>query len=180
MTRKNRALGATRLIHWSMAVLIVGLLALGFYMANTHSYGFYALHKSLGVLAILLLVLRLSWRVLHPWQSSAYGTPSEKWVKQVHLTLLTLLAFMPLSGLCLSGFGGYGVEFFGVQLIPSQFDELGAAIPYHSGLAELGYIAHELVAYLFTALLVLHVLAALKHHFLDKDNTLKRMLGTAE
>jgi len=180
MTIKDRSLGITRTIHWSMAIFIIALLSLGFYMANTESYGLYALHKSLGVFALIAIAFRLTWRTLKPWQSSAIGTKQEKLVKRVHIALILLLALMPLSGLCLSGFGGYGVEFFGLPLIPSQYNEEGIAIPFNALLSDFGYIAHEVIAYMFTILLVLHVLAALKHHLLDKDNTLKRMLGTAE
>lgn len=167
----------TRLIHWCMAVLIIFIVILGFYMVNFESYGLYPLHKSFGIVALVAIIFRLGWRVAHPWQSSVEGAKSEKLVKRAHLILIILLALMPITGICFSGFGGYGVSVFGASLIPSQHDEAGVAIPFNVFLSDFGYAAHEVVAYLFTALLIVHVLAALKHHIIDKDNTLKRMLG---
>src|SRR5690606_22566149 len=145
---------------------LIFLIVLGFYMANTESYGFYSLHKSLGVCALAAALIRLVWRWVYPWQSSALGTAQEQLVKWAHRLLLFLLLLMPLTGMSLSGFGGHGVYLFGLQIIPSQYNTEGEAIPFNAELSELGYIAHEGIAYLFTALLLLHIGAALKHHFL--------------
>lgn len=167
----------TRAIHWSVAALVIFLLALGFYMTNTESFGYYPLHKSLGVIALMAVIARLYWRIKHPWSSSMKGTGKEKTVKIAHTALIVLLVLMPITGMCLSGFGGYGVKLFGLELIASNYDEAGNAVPFNAFLADFGYAAHEIVGYVLSALIVLHVLAALKHHLIEKDNTLTRMLG---
>ncbi|NVK25610.1 MAG: cytochrome b [Gammaproteobacteria bacterium] len=163
-----------------MALIVIGLIALGFYMANTESYQFYDLHKSFGVIASLFLIARLVWRKFYPWRSSANGTKQARLVRFAHRLILILLLLMPLSGFLISGFGGHGVGVFGLQIIPSNYNDSGLAVRHNEFLTELGYFMHELVAYLLTALLVLHIAAALKHHLIDKDDTLKRMLGTSK
>lgn len=168
----------TRTIHWLMAAFIIGMLILGLYMKNTESYEFYALHKSMGVVAIFLIGLRLYWRWKQPWQSSSQGTQQEKLVTRVHSSLLLLLTLMPVTGLMLSGLGGYGVAIFGLQIIPSNYAPSGEAIPFNRILSDFGYAAHEALGYLLSTLVFLHLCAALKHHFVDSDNTLKRMMGT--
>ena len=167
----------TRRIHWLMAGLILFLLSLGFYMKNTESYQFYALHKSFGVLAFIAIWVRLYWRSKQPWQSFSKDQPYEKWVTAVHWCLLALLLLMPLSGLMLSGFGGYGVSLFGIPLIAENRNIAGEAQAYSQVLSDIGYASHEVIGYLFAGLIGLHILAALKHHFIDKDATLLRMLG---
>lgn len=177
MLEDNAKHNITRTLHWLMALLVIGLIALGFYMATTESYHLYDLHKSLGVLALILLVFRLIWRTIKPWQSSAKNKSQEGLVQMAHRMLLILLLLMPVSGFSISGFGGHGVAFFGLQIIPSNYNESGEAIPFNKTLTEVGYFSHELVAYLFSFLIVIHVAAAMKHHLVDKDNTLKRMLA---
>ncbi len=168
----------TRLIHWGMALLILSLIVLGFYMATMQDHGVYPLHKSLGVIAFVAIFIRVCWRIKHPWESAMKGDKTEKLVHYAHLVILLLLVLMPISGLMLSGFGGYGVALFGMELIPSNFNEAGQAIAFNRTLSDLGYGAHPIIAYVLSALLAAHILAALKHHFIDKDITLKRMLGS--
>ena len=177
MFTDNIKLAITRCIHWTMAVLIIGLITLGFYMTTTESFNLYSLHKSFGVLALCFLVFRFIWRTINPWQSSARNTPQERLVAIAHRSLLALLLLMPVSGFFISGFGGYGVALFGLQIIPSNFNENGEAVAISETLAELGYLTHEVIAYLFSALIAGHIAAAIKHHFVNEDNTLKRMLG---
>lgn len=170
----------TRTIHWSMAALIITLLALGLYMTSYHNHEIYPLHKSLGVIALIALLIRLYWRARYPWVSSMEGSTKEKAVKFAHLSLLALLTLMPVSGMLLSGAGGYGVNLFGLELIPSSFDENGKAIPFNAALSTLGYSSHAILAYILIALVGLHIAAALKHHFIDKDKTLVRMVGIGQ
>lgn len=167
----------TRVIHWIMAALIVLLLISGFYMVNAQAYPLYPWHKSLGVVAAIAIIIRLYWRSRQQWVSSAKGTRLERPVKFVHYLILALLVLMPLSGFMLSGFGGYGVALFGFEIIPSNFNASGEAVAYNEKLAALGYFFHPPLAIVLTALLSLHIVAALKHHFFDKDDTLRRMLG---
>lgn len=167
----------TRTIHWASALIIMGLLASGLYMTDGNDYSFYPWHKSFGVIALGLILLRLYYKSRYPWHSFAEQTSKRTLVKAAHYFLLAASLFMPLSGLALSGFGGYGVDVFGFTLIPNNYDATGQAQPFSESGLNIGRQIHIYLGVIFTALVCLHILAALKHHFLDKDLTLKRMLS---
>lgn len=172
----NKQNRATRTLHWIMALLLITIITIGFYMTYAKDFEIYSFHKSLGVTALIFLVARLYWRFKQPWQSVSVGTKHQKIVHVTHVSLLTLTAMMLFTGIVYSGFSGYGVALFGLEIIPTNFVN-GTAVPFHGKVTEFGKAAHGIVAYIFSAIIVLHLAAALKHHFIDKDNTLKRMLG---
>ncbi|MEW6989652.1 cytochrome b [Colwelliaceae bacterium 6441] len=174
---KNNQHLFTRAIHWSMAILTITIIVMGFYMAYVHDLALYPLHKSLGVIAFVFILFRLYARLKNPWQSSSLGSSQEKLVHIVHWLLLGLLLLMPISGMLNSGFGGYGISLFGLEIIPSNFDPSGKVIAFNGAIANLGKRLHEINGYIFSAFILLHVGAALKHHFIDKDDTLNRMLN---
>lgn len=72
---------------------------------------------------------------------------------------------------------GYGISLFTIELVPKQLDLQGNVVPFQAQMAYIGKKTHEILAYFFTGLILLHMFAALKHHFWDKDDTLNRMLG---
>ncbi|GGA91228.1 cytochrome b [Neiella marina] len=173
----NRSNRLTRYLHWLMALILLLAMLLGFYMTYTESYQLYALHKSLAVIIALLFIFRLYWRQRSPWPSIAKDSDHERLVSGAHKLLLGLVALMLLSGISYSGFAGYGVALFGLEIIPSQYDPEGNAVPFHSELSVMGQQIHHYTGFVFSALVVCHIGAALKHHIVDKDNTLNRMLG---
>ncbi|MFU8878152.1 MAG: cytochrome b, partial [Wenzhouxiangellaceae bacterium] len=128
-------------------------------------------HKSIGMTVLLLVLLRIAWRLfnrpppLPPW------TPA--WERRAaaatHWLLYGLILAMPLSGWAWTSSAGYGAEFFGLLDIP------GIA-PVDERLEEILGGVHEWLSRAILALVALHVLAALRHHFVLKDNVLKRML----
>ena len=168
----------TRIIHWVSAILLLFLIGLGFYMTISEfdAYNFY-LHKSLGVVAFIFIIIRLYWRKKQAWKSSSAGSSQEKLVSFVHKLLLVLFILMPISGFLNSGFGGYGIYLFDLDIIPKNHDAEGNYLAFNQFLSNAGRLIHEIIAYAFTALVVLHIVASLKHHFIDKDNTLNRMLN---
>ena len=164
-------------LHWLLALLIIGMLWLGFSIEviprNTPARGFYVnLHKSFGVLVLLLVLLRLVWRVTHKppalpaslpsWQASAAA-----WS---HRLLYLCMLLQPLSGYLASSFGKYGVKFFGVPLPQWAWESKPVQ-------AFFGTI-HGVVAVALLVLVVLHVGAALKHLLLDRDGVFQRMWPT--
>ena len=167
----------TRVIHWVMAALTLLLICMGFYMTEFEAYAQYPLHKSLGVIALLAILFRLYWRSKHPWESSAAGSKQEPIVHLMHLSLLILLVLLPVSGMMHSGFGGYGVALFGAELIPHNHKADGVTQPFNAPLSAFGQRIHRVLGYSPGVLVALHILAALKHHFVDKDDTLTRMMG---
>lgn len=165
-----------KLLHWSIAVTIVGLFGVGLWMLELDYYSpwytkasFY--HKSVGIILAFLMVARLIWRIVnltpHP------PTPHPNWqiilARVVHGLLYTLIFLMIISGYLISTADERPIEVFGWFSVPS----FGSFIDNQEDIA--GTI-HEWLAYVLIALASVHALAALKHHFIDKDNTLKRML----
>jgi len=174
---KNNTHTITRWIHWLMATLIITIIIMGYYMRIVHDLFYYPIHKSLGVIAFIFIFIRLYVRVTNPWKSSASGTENEKLVHIVHCTLLALLLLMPISGMLNSGFGGYGIAIFGFEIIPKSLDINGGYVPFNGDVSAVSKLIHEYLGYLFSGLIVMHVIAALKHHYWNKDETLNRMLN---
>ncbi|WP_206483884.1 cytochrome b/b6 domain-containing protein [Thalassotalea sp. G2M2-11] len=167
----------TRVFHWVSALLLINLLAAGFYMADGNDYSIYHWHKSLGVIALVFVMMRLYHRYQHTWPSIADGSTHQWLVNCAHNLLLACSILMPISGLIYSGFGGYGVSLFNIVIIPDNYTISGDVIPFSATLSNLGKQTHTYTGFTFVALLSAHIIAALKHHFVDKDLTLKRMMS---
>jgi cytochrome b561 len=166
-------------MHWGMALLVFGMFGLGVWMVDLGYYSSWRqtapdLHKSIGLLLFALLLLRLLWRFCSPAPValSSYSRFTRLAASFVHsLLLLGLLALM-IAGYLISTADGRGISVFAWFEVPAVFgafnDQEDSAGAVHK------YLAWALV---ITA--GLHALAALKHHFIDRDRTLKRMLGRA-
>lgn len=178
MTLKNTAesYGAVaKGFHWVIAVLIIGLLAVGLYMSDLppdpFKFQLYGMHKAFGITVLGLAVLRLLWRFSAVVPASLpHHAQWEKFLaRAAHYALYALMIAIPLSGWAMSSAGGHPVSFFGLFEIPplvGKNPELG------HDLAEL----HETLAWTLMGVLALHIAGAIKHHFVDKDETLRRML----
>jgi len=130
-----------------------------------------ALHKSLGVIALLFVVSRLVWRIKEGPLPPVATMPrwQEIIAKSVQHTLLLTSVLMPLSGIIMNIGGGRALTVFGVELIAA-----GDKIDW---LAGIGHELHHLTAAVLGAALLLHVLGAIKHQVMDKDGTVRRMFG---
>ncbi len=162
--------------HWSLAVLIIGLFALGLWMRGLDYYDpwYYEatqLHVSLGLLTAVLLVSRLFWRVLDGQpRPLATHKPREYYAAVLVHWLLYALGFaIILSGILIAVAGEERLKFFGVL-------DLGSSPDLVSQQADRAGRWHEWLAWACIGLVVLHSLAAFKHHFLDRDTTLRRIL----
>lgn len=162
-------------LHWLMAVLFFGLLGLGFYMQglpfSPDKLKYYSWHKWLGVIVFLLALIRLAWRVTHQPPALPSSMPR---VMQIaahagHHMLYLLMFAIPLSGWLMSSAKGFQTVWFGVLPIPDLLEK-------DKLLGDLLQTVHVSLNYLFIAVLVGHIGAALKHHFIDKDDILTRML----
>ncbi len=168
-------------LHWLMAFLILGMICVGLYMASLDPHNpadrpllfkLVGLHKATGMVILSLVLLRVIWlyvcgRPLLPetmahWQRIAARTS--------HVLLYILMFAMPLSGYTMSSLAGHPVDVYGLFKIPAIFAE-------NKALAHDFLEIHEFLAFTLITVIVIHVCGALKHHFIDRDNVLKRMLG---
>ena len=164
-----------KLLHWGMAVLIMGLLALGFVMTDMalspEKLQYYSWHKWAGMTVFALVWLRLLWRVLNP--PPAYPSSMSPTLQRLaHLgnaALYGLMIIIPLSGWLLSSAKGVQTVWFGVLPLPDLLEK-------DKELGHLLHEVHEVLNFFLLFLLAGHVAAALKHHWIDKDDILKRML----
>ncbi|AXS80500.1 cytochrome b [Dechloromonas sp. HYN0024] len=158
-------------LHWGQAILIAWLLWLGWTMVDlpkgAERSAAYGLHKSLGLLALLLVVVRLAWRRGHPAPSAISGGWEARLAMVTHYGLYALLALVPLAGYLASSFTTYATKFFGVELprIVAPSESFNAIFK----------LLHEGLVWGIAALIVLHVAGAVKHAML-RDGTLQRML----
>lgn len=168
----------TKFLHWSIALLIFFQFYLVYWKRNylpenSEIAKFYIndLHKPIGILILILAILAILWKLINikphfPFGMSRY----EKFAaNNVHLLLYLTLIIMPLSGLLMTVAGGRPPNFFGLYQIP-QFMNV------NKDLSEVFWHLHEITGVIIVVLVAIHVLAALKHHFIDHDTVLKRML----
>lgn len=161
--------------HWVIAIMIIILIAVGFTMHNMPSspekYELYAMHKSFGIVVLMLIVLRILWRFFNQIVEPPAGLPDtlKLAAKLGHFLLYMFMLLMPVSGVFMSYFGGHNIEVFGLFVIP-------AAIEKMPQISTLFYQLHVLGIWAFIFLIVVHILAALYHHFIRRDNVLIRMI----
>ncbi|HMA49150.1 MAG TPA: cytochrome b [Magnetospirillaceae bacterium] len=171
----------TRLLHWSIAAVILGLIAFGLYMTWTEAFPLYHLHKSIGLLVFLAIVPRAVWRLKSglPQPVRPFSKVEHWGATLVHWSLLACTVAMPLTGMLYSAASGHGFGIFALDLFPTHHDPANPALetPFDGRLADLGQAAHHWIGWTLLGLTGLHVAGALKHHFIDRDRTLVRMLG---
>ena len=171
------------ILHWLMAVLILGNLVLGLLLEgipDDQKFQFYQLHKSLGISVLVLAVLRVVWRFMFPAPAMLATLKSwEVWaVKITHFLFYGLMVGIPFSGWALVSASPRKIPtiLFGVVPLPHLpfFDGIEDAEARKQLSHTIGE-AHELLAFGLLALLALHIAAALRHHWILKDETILRM-----
>lgn len=163
-----------RLLHWTMAFLLIGMVILGFYAANLKpddpiAPRLFHWHRSLGVFAFVLAVIRLSWRLRHPLPPFHAAMP--EWERRdtvrIERGLYLLILVIPITGYLASTADGKAVSVFGL--------ELPALLEADKARGTALAAAHFGTALLLTTLATLHILFVFKHHHLDRDGLLSRM-----
>jgi cytochrome b561 len=161
--------------HWIVAALVIGNLAFGFYTVDLplspQKLRLFSYHKWVGVTVLVLAAARLMWRLNHsPPALPASMRPWEKRAANAtHALLYALFFAAPITGWLFSSAAGFQTVYLGLLPIP---DLLGR----NEGLADVLKVTHHWINYTMAAVIVLHVAAALKHHFVDRDDVLIRML----
>jgi cytochrome b561 len=162
-------------LHWLIALAILGSFSVGLYMADLSLSPFklklFSWHKWAGVTIFLLVAVRLGWRLLHrpPGLPAAMPAWQRNVAEAMQWVLYLLMFAIPITGWLMSSAKGFQTVYFGVLPLPDLLvknEELG----------ELLEEIHSLLNFGMAALVVAHAGAALKHHFLDRDDVLTRML----
>ena len=163
-----------RSAHWLTFLLLIGSFSLGYYMADLPSSPLraqlFSYHKWLGVTIFAVVAARLAWRWLNPPPPLPASMPAwEKLAADIsHHLLYVFVIAMPLTGWLMSSAKGFQTVYFGVLPIP---DLIHKNPPLGKALEEV----HGALAVMFLVLIGLHAAAALKHHFIDRDDVLARM-----
>lgn len=168
-----------QIFHWMIALSFVGMFIVAEVMMHMTTdpqntffdqskWDLYSLHKSVGMTLLVLIALRLLWKISNPKLPILGPNALQRLIaKVVHIGLYVVMFTMPVSGYIMSSAGGHGVKVFGLPLP----DLLGTNKP----LASLAHEAHEITAEVIYILVALHIVGALYHHYVVKDDTFIRL-----
>lgn len=164
-------------IHWVVALVVIGLFGLGFWMVDlTYYHGWYNrapdIHRSVGILLLCLMVFRVIWRGANKNPAPLPG--HKRWevlsAHAAHLLLYGLLFVAMVSGYLISTADGSAIDVFGWFKVPSVTGQI-------KGMEDTAGIVHYWSTWAIVALSAVHAAGAMKHHVVDRDNTLRRILG---
>lgn len=171
----KHAFGAvTKTFHWVMALLVISVFSIGWYMdflpLGMEKLEWISRHKSLGITVLALVILRVIWRLSEPSPHELGKLQIERLAaKAGHLGLYLLMFAMPLTGWTMSSAANFPVSVFGLFTLPNL-------VSPNQELFETLRTVHWALSWAVAGLVGVHFLAALKHHFWDRDATLRRML----
>lgn len=162
-------------LHWIMALLLIALFAVGTYMRelplSPWKLQIYSWHKWAGVTAFLLVLARLAWRFTHrpPALPRTRTIAMQLAIHVSHAMLYFLMVAIPLSGWLMSSAKGFQTVYFSILPIPDLLNK-------DKELGDLLLQVHQALNFLLAAMVIVHAGAAFKHHLIDKDDMLPRML----
>ncbi|WP_298622770.1 cytochrome b [uncultured Legionella sp.] len=170
-----RYTSSTKWLHWIIALAVILMLFMGFFLDDIPErfQGMaYMLHKSIGITILFLMILRFI--IVHVHTRPPLPESIKLWEKVlsrfVQYGFYILLLLMPLSGWIMSVASEYVPSYFGLFNMPLPW------ISPNKPLAKFMNESHGIIAWILVVFICLHILGALKHHFIDKDNVLKSML----
>ncbi len=166
----------TKFLHWIIFILFVAQ----YYLVYRREYfpkdtneklQYLLLHKSLGICVLIIAFIMLMWRKVgtRPLMPSSMTPIEQKAANTMHILLYVAMFIMPISGILMSTFGGYPIGFFGLFKLPMLFAK-------NETFGGIFYQTHVWSSYAIIALVSGHALAAFYHHFVKKDNVLRRMV----
>ncbi|RAP35713.1 cytochrome B [Legionella quinlivanii] len=162
------------LLHWIMAILIIGLLIMGIYMVelpiSLQKLKLYGWHKEYGLLALALVIVRLCWRIINI--SPELSLPRYEIIaaRLVHWAFYGFMFAMPITGWLITSAAGLPASFFGLFTLPNLIAPDEEQRQFYE-------LVHEWLGYGLIVTILLHASAALKHHFINRDNILRRMIS---
>ena len=161
-------------LHWIVAILIIGLLAEGLYMVslpiNLEKLKLYGWHKEFGFLVLFLAIFRIIWRLSNQMPELELPWLEKLAARSMHWAFYIFMFAMPITGWLITSSAALPASFFGLFTLPNL-----VAANEHNRL--LFQWVHEWLGYALIAAIALHTAAALKHHFINKDDVLRRMLS---
>jgi cytochrome b561 len=161
------------ILHWLMAILLIALLILGLYMVGVpislKKLKLYGWHKEYGILALMLVMMRLGWRMANTTPALSLSRWEVIAARTVHWAFYAFMFALPITGWLITSAAGLPVSFFGWFVLPNL-------VPSSDYWMKIFQVIHQWLGYGLIAIIVLHTSAALKHHFINKDNILRRML----
>lgn len=166
-------------LHWLIALGIIGIFSLGLYMTSLSlsptKLKLYSWHKWAGITVFVLALARLAWRLGHrpPELPASMPALMRLAANSAHVVLYILMFAVPLSGWLMSSAKGFQTVWFGVLPLPDLVSK-------NAELGDLLATTHAWLNWLLAATVVGHACAALKHHFIDRDDVLTRMLPGAK
>jgi len=167
-------------LHWVVASVIIGLFALGYWMVDLDYYHEWYkqgpdIHRSIGILLLGAMVVRLLWKLINraPAPLKTHSRFEVLAAHGAHMMLYLLIFTAMISGYLISTADGSAISVFGWFDVPSLTGRI-------RGMEDTAGVVHYWVTWAIVGLASVHALAALKHHLVDKDDTLRRMLGTAD
>jgi cytochrome b561 len=171
----NKTFGSVaKLFHWVTVLLFCYLFYLALTMTGMENgadkWALYAEHKQYGAILGLIVALRIFWKITNSTPEQSAGTPlwKRKLASLTHFALYLIMLGFPLSGYAMSMAGGHDIIVFG-YMVPDLIGE-------SKSIGDVAHTIHGLLEYFTYAIVGFHVLAALYHHFIEKDNVLTRML----
>ena len=163
----------TIFLHWVIAVLMIGLLILGLYMVampiSLEKLKFYGWHKEYGFLVLGLAIIRVFWRLVNLTPELSLPRWEEIAARSVHWIFYGFMFALPITGWLITSAAGLPASFFGLITLPNL-------VAPNEELRLLFQQVHQWLGYALIAVIGLHAAAALKHHFIDKDDILRRMI----
>lgn len=192
----NQYTKTAKILHWLIALGIFAMFALGWFMSDIPKEAakqsvfdifdlgifhwtsaeevsprsfYFNVHKSFGVTIFALIIIRILWRLTHtpPALLASYKAIERKLANGAHRLLYLLMLILPLSGVIMAVYSKYGIKWFGIDFIKGLDN---------NPMREIFKSAHEIIGLVMIAIIVIHILGALKHKFIDKDETMDRIL----
>ena len=167
----------SRFLHWTIAILFISLIPLGIFASmipedSQFRLSYYVLHKTIGVTLFLLVIIRICWNRFskRPELDSSLSLSHAKLAQRAHLTLYFIMLAVPVTGFMMTSYHGYGTYFF--------FWEFASPVEESDVYIVWGLFHKYLLPYLIYIVLGAHILGALKHQFIDKNEfIIKRMIS---
>lgn len=164
----------SRIFHWVISIFIITMICVGFYMTSLepsdNKYDLYRMHKASGFIIFIFILMRVIWRFQNVTTELPSDTPHWQSAASriVHYILYFFMIAMPTTGILMSLFSGRAIDIFGLFVIPAFAKKTKYALLFNE--------LHSGFVIIFTLIILIHILAAFYHHFIKKDNILRRMI----